>query len=1088
MGIIPGQAVVVRGINGTDVLVYTDGKVAISGDVNLVTGDIEIGAVELKDGTSENRAEINVNRALKISGDIVDITGTVSLPTGASTESTLSNILNRISGDTPIGAVEIIDSGGTNRAAVYAGGAVRVSGDVNLVNADIEIGAVELKDSVSDNRVEINTNNALKISGDIVNVTGTISLPTNASTETTLSNLLNRISGDTAIGAVELIDKDGTNRAVINTDGSVKISGDVNLVNADIQIGAVELKDGTSDNRTEINANRALKISGDIVNITGTVSLPTGASTEATLGNILNRISGDTAIGAVELIDSGGTNRAMIYAGGALRISGDVNVSSVTITDVNIPSQSTDLAVTLASEKVVIESGDININDGGNIITVDGTVTANAGTNLNTSALNLQTTQVGISGDINNIKTAVEIIDNAISGNEMLIAGGATQSSDVKVTLDSEKVVISSGDIRANVYNTVTIDGTVTANAGTNLNTSALNLQATQVGISGDVNDIRTSVQLIDNAISGNEILIAGGATQSSDVKITLDSEKVVIESGDTRTRIWDGDTDAVINADGSIKISGDVNLATGDIQIGAVELKDGVSDNRVEINANRALKVSGDLTITGSATEATLSNILNRISGDTAIGGVELIDSAGTNRATIYADGALRISGDVNTTVSGVTITDVNIPAQSTDLAVTLASEKIVIESGDIRVSDGGNTITVDGTVNIGTMPSVTISAVNVPIDISGDVTVSATDLDVRDLTSASDSVEVKQATATNLKAQINIDTTDAVATQLSGDTAAIKTSVQILDDWDESDRAKTNPIVGQAGVIAGEGVTGVTTQRVTLATDGGVVTQISGDTAKIVTAVQLIDNSVDGNYLNTNLNISGTDVSANLGALTAQTQRITLATDDPIGTKLSGDIASIDSKITACDTGSIAGTVTADAGTNLNTSALALETTLKGISGDIVTLKNEDFTHEVTQVAISGDINDIRTSVQLIDNAISGSEILIAGGATQSADVKITLDSEKIVIVSGDSRARIWNGINDVKVGLHTSGDYGLEVIPMFVHPLHDSQINPSYTLTRNASQQVTKVAMFVNGTTYTQDFTRDTSGDVIGIGAWY
>jgi hypothetical protein len=36
------------------------------------------------------------------------------------------------------------------------------------------------------------------------------------------------------------------------------------------------------------------------------------------------------------------------------------------------------------------------------------------------------------------IKTAVELIDNAISGNEMLIAGGATQGTDVKVTLDGE--------------------------------------------------------------------------------------------------------------------------------------------------------------------------------------------------------------------------------------------------------------------------------------------------------------------------------------------------------------------------------------------------------------------------------------------------------------------------------------------------------------------------------------------------------------------------------------------------------------------------------------------------------------------------
>lgn len=49
----------------------------------------------------------------------------------------------------------------------------------------------------------------------------------------------------------------------------------------------------------------------------------------------------------------------------------------------------------------------------------------------------------------------------------------------------------------------------------------------------------------------------------------------------------------------------------------------------------------------------------------------------------------------------------------------------------------------------------------------------------------------------------------------------AAIKTSVEIMDDWDESNRAMVNPIVGQAGIAAGTGGDGVTVPRVSLATD---------------------------------------------------------------------------------------------------------------------------------------------------------------------------------------------------------------------------------------------------------------------------
>ncbi len=40
----------------------------------------------------------------------------------------------------------------------------------------------------------------------------------------------------------------------------------------------------------------------------------------------------------------------------------------------------------------------------------------------------------------------------------------------------------------------------------------------------------------------------------------------------------------------------------------------------------------------------------------------------------------------------------------------------------------------------------------------------------------------------------------------QITQETAAA-TSLAIMDDWDESDRAKVNPIVGQAGVDGGSG-----------------------------------------------------------------------------------------------------------------------------------------------------------------------------------------------------------------------------------------------------------------------------------------
>ncbi len=51
---------------------------------------------------------------------------------------------------------------------------------------------------------------------------------------------------------------------------------------------------------------------------------------------------------------------------------------------------------------------------------------------------------------------------------------------------------------------------------------------------------------------------------------------------------------------------------------------------------------------------------------------------------------------------------------------------------------------------------------------------------------------------------------------------------ALQVMDDWDETDRAKVNSIVGQAGVAAGAGASGVTTQRVVAASDSPEVTSL--------------------------------------------------------------------------------------------------------------------------------------------------------------------------------------------------------------------------------------------------------------------
>lgn len=90
------------------------------------------------------------------------------------------------------------------------------------------------------------------------------------------------------------------------------------------------------------------------------------------------------------------------------------------------------------------------------------------------------------------------------------------------------------------------------------------------------------------------------------------------------------------------------------------------------------------------------------------------------------------------------------------------------------------------------------------------------------------------------------------------------IRALLDILDDWDETDRAKVNIIAGQAGVAAGAGIVGASTQRVVLASDDLVAGAIAS--ARMKTSP-----------------VAGQDgVAAGAGVVGATTQRVVLATDD--------------------------------------------------------------------------------------------------------------------------------------------------------------------------------------------------------------
>ena len=94
--------------------------------------------------------------------------------------------------------------------------------------------------------------------------------------------------------------------------------------------------------------------------------------------------------------------------------------------------------------------------------------------------------------------------------------------------------------------------------------------------------------------------------------------------------------------------------------------------------------------------------------------------------------------------------------------------------------------------------------------------------------------------------------------------------TALQIIDDWDESDRAKVNPVVGQAGVQAGSGAVSSNTQRVTIATDDAVKTNLDD----IRTAIQILDNAISGSEMQVDIvDLPTLTETQNYGSTTSMT-----------------------------------------------------------------------------------------------------------------------------------------------------------------------------------------------------------------------
>jgi len=192
---------------------------------------------------------------------------------------------------------------------------------------------------------------------------------------------------------------------------------------------------------------------------------------------------------------------------------------AVTAASLPLPSGAATSAAQLADgHNVTVDNAAgasaVNIQDGGNSITVDGTVTADAGTNLNTSALLTTAAHDAALGVAGTADAQVRSVQGIASMTPLLV--DATGQGDVPITLGGEAVVLGAGSAAI---------GKLAANTGVDIgDVDILSIAAGDNNIGNvDIVTLPASTNTLevvgdvahDAAAAGNPVLTAARATAS---------------------------------------------------------------------------------------------------------------------------------------------------------------------------------------------------------------------------------------------------------------------------------------------------------------------------------------------------------------------------------------------------------------------------------------------------------------------------------------------------------------------------------------------------------------------------------------------
>jgi len=217
-------------------------------------------------------------------------------------------------------------------------------------------------------------------------------------------------------------------------------------------------------------------------------------------------------------------------------------LSASAVAQTNIGTVSIEQLGTANDVDAVCTATNLDIRD----LTATDVVTCNAGTNLNTSTLSTSANQATIIGHVDGIEGALATIAGAVSGAEMQV--------DV-LTMPTVTVTgpLTDTELRATAV-------PVTANAGTNLNTSALLTTTAHDAAFGTAGTADAQVRTVQGVVSMTPLLVDGsGVTQPVSGTVTANlsaTDNAVLDD------IADGITVSATNLD--VQIGGSDSLTIG--------------------------------------------------------------------------------------------------------------------------------------------------------------------------------------------------------------------------------------------------------------------------------------------------------------------------------------------------------------------------------------------------------------------------------------------------------------------------------------------------------------------------------------------